>query len=64
MRSLVGHSDVPSAPNVNGSLPLADGGTSATVALLFVVRSCLEHPRNQRYRFDFSEENNNVIPFL
>ena len=64
MRSLMGHSDVPSAPSVNGLLPLADGGMSATVALPFVVRSCLEHPRDQRYRFDFSEENINVIPFL
>jgi hypothetical protein len=32
MRSLVGHGDVPSAQSVNGSLPLADGGVSATVA--------------------------------
>jgi hypothetical protein len=31
MRSLLGHSDVPSALSVNGSLPLADGGTSANL---------------------------------
>jgi hypothetical protein len=31
MRSLLSHSDVPSAQSVNGSLPLSDGGASATV---------------------------------
>jgi hypothetical protein len=48
MRSVLGHSDVPSAQSVNGSLPLADGGVSVTVAGAPLCDPAKGHPPRRK----------------